>query len=92
MEPVEILMYCVSETIVVAQESEDDAWTGPVDKDGFPMGRTPDDKKKIEALPPVDHSQIEVRTERWDGKSLSFNLVESQIACREGRSWLDGEG
>lgn len=37
------------------------SWTGPVDKDGFPVGRIPDDKKKIEALPAVDHSQIEVR-------------------------------
>ena len=52
--------------LIPPQENEDDSWTGPVDKDGFPVGRTPDDKKKIEALPPVDHSQIEVRNgERW---------------------------
>lgn len=51
--------------LIPPQENEDDSWTGPVDKDGFPVGRTPDDKK-IEALPPVDHSQIEVRNgERW---------------------------
>lgn len=49
------------ERLVPNQEEEGEgSWTGPVDGDGFPVGRVPDEKKKIEALPPVDHSQIEV--------------------------------
>lgn len=44
------------------EEGDDgDAWNGTVDENGFPTGRVPEEKKKIEALPPVDHSQIEVR-------------------------------
>lgn len=43
------------------EEGDDgDAWNGTVDENGFPTGRVPEEKKKIEALPPVDHSQIEV--------------------------------
>lgn len=56
------VLYC-HECFIALQENEDESWTGPVDKDGFPVGRVPDDKKKIEALPPVDHSEIEVGKE-----------------------------
>lgn len=31
-----------------------------MDEDGFPIGRVPAEKKKIEALAPIDHSLIEV--------------------------------
>eukprot|EP00903_Cladosiphon_okamuranus_P007906 g7636.t2 len=80
------------------EEDEDDAWTGPVDKDGFPVGRTPDDKKKIEALPPVDHSQIEYEPFRktfyevhpdmaqlnaWEVKQLRNELQVSVEAGRQ---------
>ncbi|CAM9747196.1 unnamed protein product [Ascophyllum nodosum] len=41
------------------EEDGDGSWTGAVDENGFPLGRVPEEKKKIEALPPVDHSQIE---------------------------------
>lgn len=43
------------------QEDSDDEPTGQVDKDGFPIGRVPEEKKKIEALVPIDHSTIVVR-------------------------------
>ncbi|CAM9523363.1 unnamed protein product [Scytosiphon promiscuus] len=80
------------------EEDVDDSWTGPVDKDGFPVGRTPDDKKKIEALPPVDHSQIEYEPFRktfyeahpdmaqlnaWEVKQLRNELQVSVEAGRQ---------
>lgn len=42
------------------QDDSDSTFTGAVDNDGFPIGRVPEEKKKIEALVPIDHSTIEV--------------------------------
>ncbi|CAN0258857.1 unnamed protein product [Pylaiella littoralis] len=86
-----------------SDEDDDDedgggSWTGPVDKDGFPVGRIPDDKKKIEALPAVDHSQIEYEPYRkafyevhpdmaqlnaWEVKQLRNELQVSVEAGRQ---------
>lgn len=43
------------------QDGDDDSAIGLVDADGYPVSRVPAEKKKIEALPPIDHSTIEVR-------------------------------
>lgn len=55
------LSYCCCTTLERLQDDDDDSGAGAVDNDGFPVGRVPEEKKKIEALPPVDHSQIQVR-------------------------------
>jgi ATP-dependent RNA helicase DDX42 len=53
------------------------------DSDGLPMGRVPPDKKKIEPLPAVDHSQIQYPAFRKNFYSQHANvtaLTEAEVA------------